>query len=120
MTVGIVKIGLSKLATSEILTGTFLYVGDNRFSEQNIYSFFKQLESESPELSGRFGVFGSGHNLQSYPLRQALSFLEIGKVLELPPPEPVIQFYKISVIGKDSIRKNLEERGVLPFYEPLF
>jgi hypothetical protein len=109
---------VGKLSTAEILSGILLFV-DDPFPEQAVYRFFAELEANNKGLAGRFQVRGAPGNQSSEPLRQALSFLEMGKVLELPQPNPVDQYYRIRRSQIDSLRANLKGRGVLPRSEAL-
>src|SRR5690348_13824774 len=86
------KIG--ELSTSEILSGILLFAHEDgiRFSEQDVYRFFEQLERKHPVLEGRFRVRGAPPHQSSPPLRQALSFFAMGKILEVPQPNPVVQY----------------------------
>lgn len=110
---------LQSLSTAEILAGILLFVGDKRFSEQAIYRLFAQLEERDAPLAGRFRVRGSPGRQSSEPLRQALSFFEMGKVLELAPPNPVDQYYRARRTQLQALRTNLQKRRVLPAHEAL-
>ena len=112
---------IGKLATSEILAGILVADHGRRipFSEQDVYRFFAKLEAEHPSLAGRFRVRGVFPRLTSEPLRQALSFFEMAKILEIPMPNPVVQYFHARPSQLDSLRGDLRERGVLPAHESL-
>src|ERR1700687_5648929 len=109
---------VSALSAAEILSAILLF-GGVPFPEQAIYRFFSKLESSVPELAGRFRVMGPLGHQRSEPVRQALSFLEMGKLVVVPSPNPVDQFYRPRSSQLSSLRATLEHRGVLPKYEPL-
>lgn len=109
---------IGNLSTAEILSGILMLV-DAPFPEQAIYRFFAELENKNNQLAGRFKVRGAPGNQSSVPLRQALSFMEMGKVLELPQPNPVTQYYRARPSQVDTLRTNLTRRGVLPRNEAL-
>ncbi len=107
---------IGKLSTSEILSGVLLFADKSgiRFSEQDVYRFFRELERKHPALEGRFRVRGIPPYQSSPPLRQALSFFAMGKILEVPQPNPVVQYFHARSSQLESLRRNLEARRVLP------
>ncbi len=112
---------IGKLSTSEILSGVLLFADDLgiRFSEQDVYRFFRNLERKHPALEGRFRVRGTPPHQSSPPLRQALSFFAMGKILEVPQPNPVVQYFHARSSQLGSLQRNLEARRVLPSQAPL-
>jgi hypothetical protein len=108
---------LKDLSSTEILTGILLFAGKQKFPEQALYEFFREVSSEDPELAKRFRVAGLGRGLRSEPLRRILDHLEMGKIIEVPLPNPVDQFYAVRASQADSLKKHLKDRGVLPTHE---
>lgn len=109
---------LKQLSTTEILTGTMLFLKERtKFPEQAVYKLFREIGENDEELNRRFRVFGAEDDLRSQPLRQILDHMEIGKILDLPPPNPVQQFYSLRTIQKDAVAEDLKERSVLPDHE---
>jgi len=110
---------LAELSTSELLEGILLFLGDEGFSEQDVYRFFSTLETENEALAGRFRVKGVPPHQSSEPLRKTLSFFAMGKILEMPQPNPVVQYYRARSSQLQSLRKNLCVRQVLPAQKTL-
>ena len=82
-----------------------------------MYKFFQQLEKKYPKLSGRYQVSKVHGRFDSQPLRAALSFLEMGKALEVGMPNPVDQYYRARETQIDSLKKELVNRRILPDHE---
>jgi hypothetical protein len=112
--------GLKKLTISEILGGLLLYGGKEKFPEQALYRFFQKVGDTDPELAERFQVSEGQGRLKSTPLRRALSFFEMGKILELPMPNPVDQYYRARQSQRESLKRDLTRRGIIPSNERLF
>jgi hypothetical protein len=114
---------LDELSSTELLAGVVLYTGQNteqKFPEQAVYALFKALAEQNPALASRFRLKGSPGRWRSEPLKRILNFLEMGKILEVPQPNPVDQYYKPRKSQMDSLKNELEFRGVLPRFEPIF
>jgi hypothetical protein len=112
---------LENLSTTEILMGILVDFGEShqgqKFPEQAVYKLFQSLEQKYHNLQGRYQVRKTHGRLQSEPLRSTLSFLEMGKILEVMLPNPVDQYYRPRQSQLDSLRKELKERQVLPNHE---
>lgn len=111
---------LDELSSTELLAGFVLFTKAEKFPEQAVYSLCKGLEDTHPSLASRFRLKGSPGRLRSEPLKRILNFLEMGKILEVPQPNPVDQYYKPRKSQLDSLKNELESRGVLPRFEQIF
>lgn len=105
--------------TQELLGGVLLHF-DKKFPEQAVYRFFLELERQYPGLKGRYGIAKSEGRLRSKSIRRALDFFEMGKIVRIDMPNPVDQYYSFRTMFKESLTKNLEERGILPKYQDDF
>lgn len=108
---------LDELSATELINGILLFLEDRKFPEQALYEFFSDIGSSDPELRRRFRVTGPYRHRRSVPLRRILDFLEIGKTIELPLPNPVDQFYRLRPVQRDAVQDDLRRRGVLPDHE---
>lgn len=108
---------LAKLTTTEMLTGMLLFLGERRFSEQDLYAFLNELAKCDATLADRFLILGSPQHRSSKPLRRTLSFLQMGKILDIAPPNPVDQYYSPRASQMGSVQQDLRARGVLPDHE---
>lgn len=109
---------LENLSSVEILTGVLVYAGELKFPEQALYKLFGEISEHDPNLSRRFRVVGNGiGQLRSEPLRRILDHLEMGKIIEVPQPNPVDQFYTLRNSQSRAVAQDLKERGVIPAYE---
>lgn len=107
---------VDELSLSELVTGILFYTGARKFPEQALLGFFNELQRTHPSNARRFGVRGAPGNFRSEPLRRTLSFLEMYKILEIPPPNPVDQFYRVRPGMLDALQEELRSRDVLPKY----
>jgi hypothetical protein len=105
------------LSLGDLLNGLILYNPDQKFSEQQINMFFFDLSKQDPGLKKRLHFKGSMTSLYSESIRRILSFREMGKLLEIPPPNPVQQFYRPRKAQLESLKVDLERRCLLPTYE---
>jgi hypothetical protein len=109
---------LENLSSVEILTGLLVYARELKFPEQALYKLFREISQHEPNLSRRFRVVGNGiGQLRSEPLRRILDHLEMGKIIEVPQPNPVDQFYTLRNSQSKAVEEDLKERGVIPAYE---
>ena len=111
---------VAQIPVTDIVLGLIVYLRNQPFAEQQIYRLFKDLSDEDPGLADRVRVYGPPGSLRSETLRQTLSFLEMGKILELPQPNPVGQFYRARTSQIPAVQKNLEQDDVLPRHAKLF
>lgn len=105
------------LSATELINGILLYLDDRKFPEQALYEFFSEIGSMDPEFGRRFRVTGPYRQRRSVPLRRILDFLEIGKTLEIPSPNPVDQFYRLRPVQRAAVTDDLRRREVLPSHE---
>jgi hypothetical protein len=111
---------LEQLSTYEVLAGLLVSAGRCEFAEQQLLRFFHRLQSGNPAAAARFRVTGTSGRYESPPIRRALIIFKVGKLIELPPPNPVDQFYRPRESLFSAIRKDLADRGILPRYaDPL-
>jgi hypothetical protein len=107
---------LKELSSTEIMTGVLVFLRDKKFPEQALYELFKEIGSDE-DLGPRFRVIGPPGHLRSEPLRRILDHMEIGKILEVPLPNPVDQFYRLRLAQSKAVEEDLRDRGVLPDHE---
>ena len=105
---------LEDLSVYELVAGILLQLGARKFPEQALLQLFQGLQSAASAEKRHFGVKGSPGRLTSEPLQQALSFLEMYKILEVAPPNPVEQYYRLRPGMMTALRDDLTRRGVLP------
>lgn len=108
-----------ELSLGDLFNGIILFVGDHKFTEQQLYKFFYDLASEDPSLGTRFRFRGIPGNLKSEPIRRILTFREMGKLVEVAMPNPVDQTYRPRASQLDSLRKDMENTHVLLNYKAL-
>ena len=108
---------LNELSTTELISGLLIHLGAQKFSEQSLYRFLRKLESDIPTLGDRLKILGPDERLRSDPVRRVLNYLEMGKILEVAMPNPVDQFFRARAAQLESVRHQLEQRGVLPAHE---
>lgn len=104
---------LKGLSSTEIMTGVLVFLRDKKFPEQALYELFKEIGADE-DLGPRFRVIGPPGHLRSEPLRRILDHMEIGKILEVPLPNPVDQFYRLRLAQSNAVEEDLRDRGVLP------
>jgi len=107
------------LSLGDLFNGILLFMGNRKFTEQQVYKFFYDLASDDSSLASRLRFKGAPENLQSEPLRRILCFREMGKLLEVAMPNPVMQPYHPRSSQLDSLRRDMENTHVLPKYETL-
>lgn len=110
---------IAQVPITDLMLGIIISLRNQSIGEQQIYRLFKELSDEAPDLADRVCVYGPPGGLYSEPLSQTLSFLKMGKLLELPQPNPVDQFYRVRVSQIPQIQKNLEQDDVLPKHQKL-
>ena len=104
---------LQKLTLMEILMGALLFAPTPLFSDQDIYRIFKKSN-----LSERFNIEKDhAGNLGSKYIFQALSFCEIGHLLSIRSFANGHTFYRRNDDMLSSVRRELEERKILPKYQ---
>ncbi len=105
---------LDDLSLFELVEGILLFLGPMKFPEQGLLQFFRDLQVRYPALRRRLGIVGEPGDYRSTSLRSTLSFMEMYKVLELPPPNPVDQYYRIRPGLVEAVRRDLRSSGALP------
>jgi hypothetical protein len=55
--------------------------------------------------------------IRSDPVRRVINYLEMGKIVEVAMPNPVDQHFRPRKSQLESVRHELEQRGVLPANE---
>lgn len=108
---------LDQVAIGDIVNGILLFMGNLKFSDQQLYRFFKRLSVEDPSLDQRLDIKSFQGRLHSDALRRILSFREMGKIIELSMPNPVDQFYRPRTSQMEFVRKDLIANEVLPGHE---
>jgi hypothetical protein len=108
---------LEKLSITDMINGILVYAGDYKFTERKLNEFFYSLGEKNEIIADRLCFKGARGQLYSEPLRRILSFLEMGKSVEISPPNPVDQYYRPRLSQLESIGKYMNSVGVLPMYE---
>jgi len=111
---------LGELSTTELISGLLVQLGAQKFSEQSLYGFLRNLEAEAPDFGDRLRILGPVGDLRSDPIRRVLRYLEMGKILEVAMPNPVDQHFRPRAKQLESVRRQLTQRGVLPTHEETF
>lgn len=109
-----------ELSTSELFAGVCAFVTNEGFSDQDVIAFFAALEAENPDAEGMFDISETDTGLKSERLVRLLNFFQMGKIIMIPPPNPVPQRFVVPDQSKASLKATLERRGHLAKYESSF
>jgi hypothetical protein len=114
------SLNVDDISTTDLISGLLLRFGPKKFSEQSLYRFLRNLASSSSLLNERLRIVGPDDHLASEPVRRIISFLEMGKILEVAMPNPVDQYFRPRASQLESLRSQLSEEGILEKHDNLF
>jgi hypothetical protein len=111
---GDAEVLLGSLTGYELLAGILANskrVG--RFEAKDLYVFLLHLKETYPRALRYMSFRQIGDRLLSPEVDQYLRFLRIGKILRLSAmPNPVMQMYELPQAARDSLGKDIEDRGL--------
>lgn len=111
---------LNGLSIYNLIAGIMCSNGGNPFTDQALLSVLYDIQFMSERLKRRLRIRGGPGGLQSEPVAETLSFMELYRVLEPSHEHPFITTYRCLPDARQVIAESLAEQGILPKRKQFF